>query len=319
MKCVNHFLFITGIMLLMVGSGMSQTYADRLGWGPEDKVLLIHVDDVGMSHSSNLGGIEALEKGIGTSWSVMMPCPWVPEIVDYLRQHAGIDSGVHLTLTSEWKKYRWHPLSGLGVVPGLVDPEGYLWSSVEDVVVHASTAEIKQEINAQIDLAAQMQLPITHIDSHMGTLFADVSFFNVYLETGIERKIPILMSGGHNTHLKKFGSPIPISFDEVSKKVWDAGLPVLDDIHAYGKWWSAEEGSAPFIRLLDDLQPGITEIINHASRPTEDFAGITSSGPTRFGELQVLTDPVVRRKLEEKGIILTTWRELMERRQAMMN
>src|SRR5438045_113280 len=103
-----------------------RTFAERLGWKGNDVVVILHVDDVGMSHSSNLGAIEATGKGAATSFSIMMPCPWVPEIARHLKNHPAADSGLHLTLTSEWQIYRWGPLAGKSQVPGLVDAEGCL-------------------------------------------------------------------------------------------------------------------------------------------------------------------------------------------------
>ena len=117
---------------------MVPTFAERLGWGPEDKVVLFHTDDAGMSHASNLGAIGALEKGVAKSFSVMMPCSWVPEISEYIRANPEVDAGVHLTLTSEWSRYRWRPILGEDTVPGLVDHEGYFWDNVAQVAKNAT-------------------------------------------------------------------------------------------------------------------------------------------------------------------------------------
>lgn len=95
------------------------TYAEKLGFPKGAKVVILHVDDAGMSYDSNEGAIKSIAKGAATSVSVMMPCPWVPGFVHYLKQHPGMDAGLHLTLTSEWKDYRWGPLAGKTVVPGL--------------------------------------------------------------------------------------------------------------------------------------------------------------------------------------------------------
>src|SRR5437773_8743619 len=137
---MNRLLLIPALLSLLLTqtTRAEKTFAERLGWKPNDVVVILHVDDVGMSHSSNLGAIETLEKGVATSWSVMMPCPWVPEIAKYLAQHSEVDSGLHLTLTSEWSLYRWPPLAGKPKVPGLVDKEGCLWQSVAQVAAHAT-------------------------------------------------------------------------------------------------------------------------------------------------------------------------------------
>src|SRR5687767_1828116 len=102
------------------------SYAQRLGWGPNDRVVIMHIDDVGMSHSSNLGAIKTMTEGVGTSCSIMMPCSWVSEYYHYLLSHPDTDAGLHLTMTSEWKEYRWGPVAGKEKVPGMVDREGCL-------------------------------------------------------------------------------------------------------------------------------------------------------------------------------------------------
>src|SRR6185503_4281502 len=185
---MNRFTLIAVLMSFFSNqtSRAEKTFAERLGWKPGDVALILHVDDVGMSHSSNLGAIETLEKGIATSWSVMMPCPWVPEIAKYLKQHPDVDSGLHLTLTSEWSLYRWPFLAGKPKVSGLVDEEGCLWQSVTKVVAHASADEIEAEIRAQVDRAEQLHIPITHLDSHMGTLFARADYFERFAKVGME-------------------------------------------------------------------------------------------------------------------------------------
>jgi hypothetical protein len=187
---------VSGLCSVMLAAAAEPTFAERLGWGPRDVVVILHVDDVGMCHSANQGGIESVERGVATSWSVMMPCPWVPEIAQYLRLHPEVDSGLHLTLTSEWRLYRWGPLAGKSQVPGLVDPEGSLWRGVAQVVAHATADEVDREIRAQFERAEQMGLPITHLDSHMGTLFARPDFFERYVRLGVEKQVPILRPAG---------------------------------------------------------------------------------------------------------------------------
>lgn len=134
----------------------SQTYAEQLGYPKGAKVVILHVDDVGMSYDSNLGAIKATEKGVATSMSVMMPCSWVPGFVHYFKEHPKTDAGLHLTLTSEWKDYRWGPLSGKSAVSGLVDTEGAMWHSVREVVQHAKPDDIDKEIRSQLERAKSM-------------------------------------------------------------------------------------------------------------------------------------------------------------------
>src|SRR5271154_4215075 len=119
-------LIIISIHSYSIAQSMDSTYAERLGFPKGARVLILHVDDAGMSFESNMGAEKALTLGVSTSTSVMMPCSWVPGFVDFLKAHPEIDAGLHLTLTSEWKSYRWGPLAGKKRVPGLVDKEGDL-------------------------------------------------------------------------------------------------------------------------------------------------------------------------------------------------
>src|SRR3954467_13369827 len=141
---------LPGFSFSVLAQAVDSTYADRLGFPRNAKVLILHVDDAGMSFDSNEGAINAMTKGVANSCSVMMPCAWVPAFVHYLKQNPKTDAGLHLTLTSEWKEYRWVPLSGKSATPGLSDAEGDMWPSVEDVIKHASADEVEKEIRAQV-------------------------------------------------------------------------------------------------------------------------------------------------------------------------
>ena len=305
---------VMAVCLLNGNALAEKSFAERLGWKSNDVVVILHVDDVGMSHSSNLGAIETTEHGVATSLAVMMPCPWVPEIAKYLKAHPDLDCGLHLALTSEWELYRWPPLAGKARVPGLVDEQGCLWRNVQEVVTHATPDEIEMEIRAQVDRAETIGMPITHLDSHMGTLFARPDYFERYVKVGIEKGIPILVTGGHMTYVLKENAEAVAQLRPWIPKIWDAGLPVIDDLHTGSYGWKPEEKKEKFIALLKELKPGITEILFHASIPTEDFPLITGSSQSRFADAKTLMDPDVKKGIQDRGIILTTWKELKERR-----
>ncbi|MEA3226150.1 MAG: polysaccharide deacetylase family protein [Planctomycetota bacterium] len=295
------------------------TYAERLGWPAGTKVVIFHVDDAGMSHNSNMGAIRAIEDGVATSVSVMMPCSWAPEFADYFKSHPEVDAGIHLTLTAEWKSYRWGSVSGKSVVPGLTDSDGYLWRSVADVVAHATADEVEAEIRAQIDKALAMGIKPTHLDSHMGTCFQP-GYIDRYVKVGIEKKIPILMMGGHMQYIGAEAGPLRPLVQSIAQRVWDAGLPVIDDLVTKPtRAKDYKQRKAELIQLLGDIKPGITEIIVHCTVQTEVFSHISGSGPTREAELRLLTDKEIKTFIKSKGIVLTTWRELKKRRDLAQN
>lgn len=290
----------------------AQTFAERLGFPKDTVAVILHVDDVGMSHSSNLGAIQATESGVASSFSIMMPCPWVPEIARWLQKNTNADAGLHLTLTSEWQIYRWGPVAGKRAVPGLVDNEGCMWRSVTQVATHATPDEIETEIRAQIDRAEGFGFHITHLDSHMGTLFARPDYFARYMKVAIEKKLPMLAVGGHMTYVSQREAEASKSLRPLVPKIWNGGLPVIDDLHT---GWSGLDTPAKFHAMLEELKPGITMIIFHASVPTEDFPLITGTHANRKTDLEALTSAKTKEILQRRKIVLTSWQELMKRRQ----
>jgi predicted glycoside hydrolase/deacetylase ChbG (UPF0249 family) len=293
------------------------TYAERLGWPKGARVVIFHVDDAGMSRDSNQGVIEATSQGVATSASIMMPCPWVPEMVAYAKAHPELDAGLHLTLNAEWKKYRWVPLAGAGAVPGLVDDEGCLHRDPASVARLASPEEVDREIRAQLDRARRMGLRPTHLDTHMGTVMLP-KFIESYARLGIEASVPVMMPAGHMRHVGAEVAPqYRAAFQQLAQQIWQAGLPLIDDLVTNPtKGETLAERKAYLLALLRDLRPGVTQMIVHCTRPTEVFQHISGSGEKRLHELQLMTDPDLRRLLDEQGIELTTWRELYARRQA---
>ncbi|WP_409013883.1 polysaccharide deacetylase family protein [Dyadobacter sp. CY356] len=328
----NSLILLVNILLpLMLNAQTTEsTFAEKLGYPKGKKVLIIHVDDVGMSYESNQGAIKAIKEGVANSLSVMMTCGWVPGFVHYLKENPDIDAGLHLTLTSEWKDYRWGPLAGKNQVKGLVDSEGAMWRGVAEVVKNATPDEVEKEIRAQLDRAKTMGFTPTHLDSHMGTLFATPEFLQRYLKVGMEEKIPVMFPGGHNSVVQiqeKIIADQLAMTQMVGKQLWDAGLPVLDDLEnsSYG-WKGPESGdksekalqkykTQKYIEAIKNIKPGLTMVIMHCTIHTEVFPKITDSYPTREGDFLAMIDPELRKYIEKEGIILTTWREAMERRQ----
>jgi hypothetical protein len=304
-------------ILWISACAQEETYAEKLGWPKGSRVLMIHADDAGMSHASNAGTIATLEAGTVTSVSIMMPCAWVPGFVAYLKEHPEVDAGLHLTYTAEWDPYRWAPVAGRDAVPGLVDAMGFMHDNVGQVVSNATADEVEQELRAQIALAEKMGIQITHIDSHMGTLFAKPEYFERYVKVGIEKQIPLLIAAGHGSIVSKEDSEAYEQLRPFAEKAWEAGLPVFDDIDTRSYSWKSTEKTAEYVDMIRTLKPGITWFNCHPTKPTEEGKAITNNRETIFGDYNALIDPAVKKAIEEEGVILTTFRELKERRDAL--
>lgn len=315
------------LLAMNVAQAQTQTYAEKLGFPKGKKVFVLHIDDAGMSYEANRGTIRATEEGIANSTSVMMPCSWVPQFMTYVKQHPTLDAGVHLTLTSEWDNYRWSPLAGKATVPGLHDGQGAFWHSVAQVVEHASADEVEAEMRVQIARFRAFGVEPTHLDSHMGTLFQP-KFLERYVKVGISERIPILFPGGHATLIKqttKMEAGQQQLIQVIGQQLWNAGLPVFDDLDGTSYGWAPENATVSdtelqkiktdrFIDLFNRAQPGLTYIIMHCADATPGFDQISSSGPTRRGDMLAMMDPRLKQYIQQQGIILTTCRELAERR-----
>jgi len=292
------------------------TYAERLGWNAGDRVIILHVDDAGMSHDSNVGAMKALTQGVATSTSVLMPCSWVPEIAAFIKENPETDAGIEFAFNAEYDHYRWGPIAGAPAVPGLVDEEGFMWKTVEKVLEHASPEEIETEARAQIARARAMGFEPTHLDSHMGTILATPLYAAVYIKLGIETGIPVMLPAGH-MHIARIENPdSPFGIAAMmGARLWQAGLPVIDDIVNTTLDWKTLDKTDRYIELLKSVKPGITQINMHCTEPSENFKYISEPDViTRHGDLRAMLDPRLKQAIEDEGILQTTWRELKQRR-----
>ena len=302
------------------------TYAEKLGYPPGSRLLILHVDDAGMSYESNEGAIQALTKGVANSVSVLMPCPWVPGFVKFLKKNPGMDAGLHLTLNSEWNDYRWGPLSGKTESPGLTDTEGAMWSSVEKLVQNASAAEVEKELEAQLNRAKAMDFHPTHFDSHMGALFASPAFLETYIRFGIKHKTPVMIPAGEASLIRaqmNLPEETVQQLRSLGRMLWESGLVVIDDLHNSSYDWKPgnlndrslqKYKTEKYIEGIRSLKPGITMMIMHCTQTSEIFKQISDSGPTRKGDLLAMLDPALKKAIYDEKIIMVTWKSLQEKR-----
>ena len=306
-------LRVVGMIALVVAVGIAtrcyaETLAEKLGYSAEDKLLIVHADDVGMCHSVNRATIDALEKGMVTCGSIMIPCPAVPEIAEYCRKHPEADLGLHLTLTAEWQDYRWGPVAPRSAVPGLLDPDGFMWHGERDTARHASAAEVEKEVRAQIDKALQLGIKPTHIDSHMGTLFVRPDYFQVYIKLAKEYGIPPLVVEYRPELALRLGEELANALRVLAEQMKATGFPVLDYIIP-DVGGTLETKKQRYEQALRNLKPGVTEIIVHLGYADEELRGITNSAAMRQLDYEFFTAESTRKLIDELGIKLIGWKE----------
>ncbi|VAX19055.1 YdjC family protein [hydrothermal vent metagenome] len=289
-------------------------WAEKLGFPEGRKVLMFHADDIGMCDEANIAAKNYLDNKEIQNAAIMVPAPSSLPAMEWAAEHPNVDVGLHLTLTSEWKTYRWGPVSDIKEVPGLVDPDKMFWHEVPQVVAHASPEEVDIEIRAQIEKAKSVGMNPSHIDTHMGTLYGSPAFVKVFLKVAEDYGIPAnaldLSKPNVVEHFKKAGYPIT---DEVIATMANYSLPKLDFFTSVPKGNTYEEKREKLFQLVKSLPNGLTEIIFHPSVETENLKSITNSWQQRVWEAELFSDPVVKKFLEDEKIIFTNYKDIMKR------
>jgi len=276
------------------------TVQERLGHPASARLLVLHADDLGMAHSVNRATLEALERGWITSASILVPCPWFPEAARWARTHPEADLGIHLALNSEWTTFRWGPVGSSGEVQSLLDPDGYFPLVEPTVVQQASLPEVERELRAQIDRARAAGVRITHLDSHMGTLFRTPGLLGVFRKVASDYDLPMLLER-QGDRSGWSGQPDPQALvDQVV--ALEPGVPVAE-------WPAAYE------RLLAPLPPGVYELILHLAYDDEEMRGATSDHPDwgaawRQADLELVKSERFRGFLKAQGFVLVSWKDL---------
>jgi predicted glycoside hydrolase/deacetylase ChbG (UPF0249 family) len=275
------------------------TLAERLGYGPEDRLLIINCDDLGCCHAANVGVYEALRQGLATSASLMVPCPWAREAA---AQYLGEDVGVHLTLNAEYDLYRWGPITQ---APSLLDGDGGFPRTVTDVWDHADLDEVRRECRAQIERAILWGFDVSHLDSHMGTLQLRPEFFDIYLELAVEFGLPIRLSGASTERLVGF---------PFRRLAADEGVVFPDHFVLVPNG----VGSRRVIeRTLFELRPGVTEMYVHPAADTPELRALAPDWANRVDDHHLVThDTGLRTMVERSGVILIGYRALRELQRA---
>lgn len=236
----------------------------------------------------------------------MVPCPWFPEIAAYAQSNPAADLGLHITLTSEWKYYKWGPVTAKEKVPGLVNKNGFLYSDVDSVLQNASAAEVEQEIRNQVLRAKQFGVDPTHLDAHMGTALSGVNFFKAYLKVGREFRIPVFIP-------RQLELPLKIKFDTIltDKDVLVDNILSASpgDINSFKRFYT--EG-------IKNLRPGLTYLIIHTAYDDAEMRAVTIDHPNwgaawRQEDFNFFSSPECAKLLKDNNIYVITWKEIRDK------
>jgi len=302
----KFFLFF--LLAIAISVNAQKTLQERLGYSKDAKLLILHADDLGMSHSENAATFYGMERGSINSASIMMPTSWTSEAASYQHQHPAADFGLHLTLTSEWNYLKWGSVAASSNVPGLLNKNGFLFSSVDSVYKSATAAEVEKELRAQIEKAKQLGIDITHLDSHMGTLFGRSDYLKVLIKLGREYKLPVLLC----KPIFKLGFQVDLDSLTTDKDV------TIDMIYmAYPQDY--KNGMENFYTgILRALKPGVSEIIFHAGYNDSEMQAATIDHPDygaewRQADFNFFSGDKCKALLKEQNIQLITWREIRDK------
>lgn len=274
------------------------TLAERLGYAPDAKLLILNADDLGMCHSANDGVYEALRDGRCTSASLMVPCPWAREAA---AQYRGEDVGVHLTLNAEFELYRWGPCTQS---PSLLGGDGGFPGTIEDVWDHADLDEARRELRAQVERAILWGFDVTHLDSHMGTLQLRPEFFDVYLDLAVDFDLPIRLSGASTQ--QHVGFP----FRDLAA---EEGIVSPDHLVVYPGVGARDA----LLATLADLRPGVTEVFLHPATDHVELRALAPDAPARIDDHRLALDTtLVDEALDAVGATLIGWRALRDLQRA---
>jgi predicted glycoside hydrolase/deacetylase ChbG (UPF0249 family) len=268
--------------------------AERLGYSPADRLVILSCDDLGSCHAANMGVYAALRTGVATCASVMVPAPWARHAADL---YEGEDIGVHITLNAEHPLYRWGPITH---APSLLSGEGGFPRDVDDLWEHADPSEVLRECRAQIERALLWGFDVSHLAPHLSVITLRPEFFDIYLELASEFRLPIRLPS--TITAERAGFPF-------RKLATDEGVVFPD--HFDHDW---RPGSRDRVyAALRSLQPGVTEIHVQPTIDTPEVRALSQWADEWIDDLDLVTrDAQLQKLIAESGAIMIGYRALRD-------
>jgi predicted glycoside hydrolase/deacetylase ChbG (UPF0249 family) len=284
----------------------------KLGLAEDDRAAIIHTDDIGMCQASVEAFCDLSGAGIISSGAVMVPCPWFLHAAAYARDHAEADLGIHLTLTSEWKTYRWSPVSTCDPASGLIDRDGFFFRSSAEVQQRGDPAAVVRELESQVLRALQAGIIPTHIDTHMGSV-AHPKFMGIYLQLAAKYRLPAMMFRMDEAGWRATGMDAEMAkaAAALAGQLEAAGMPLLDGMGSM-PLDTDENRLERTKQALSNLRPGITHFIIHPAKDTPELRAITPDWRCRVADYQDFMNEDLRKHIQQIGVHVIGYRALKE-------
>jgi len=282
----------------------------KLGFSNTDRVLIIHADDIGMCHATIPAFAELAEFGLVTSGSIMPPCPWLPAVINQFEANTSLDLGIHLTLTSEWRAYRWRGVTNREETNDLLDPHGYFYASREELHQVADVHSVGLELRAQINRITQMGLKPTHIDSHMFALIHPL-LFTLYVELCLELNLPALIwradwcKWGFNQQQTEQANLALMHLQE-------AELPIFDNFYVLGKNQPGISRLQQVENIINQLPVGLSILLIHPAQDTPELRATMPNWDLRVSDYETFLKPSLKEKIDQSPVVLIQYKELTQ-------
>ncbi len=288
----------------------------RLGFADDDRVAIIHADDVGMCQATLPALADLIDAGLISSAATMVPCPWFAEVAAFCRGSVTVDMGVHLTATCEYTGYRWGPLSTRDPSSGLMDHDGCFYRTAAMAAEFGQPAAVQRELEAQIARAREAGIAVTHIDSHMLTAWYP-QFVSGYVTLARHNRLPLFLL-----------RPEPGAWQSLADRGWvqageqmstlargqareleSDGWPLLD--HVFAMPLNRPDDRVDLAKhALDALPPGITHFVLHPAVNTPELRAITGDWPSRVADYRAFTSRELQAHVRRSGLHVIGYRAL---------
>jgi len=300
--------------------------AERLGYDKNAKLLIIHADDIGIAHSINIASFDAYKNNAINSGAAMIPSPWIKEVAEFHKEYPKYDIGIHLTLTAEWKNYKWGGISSSNEIPSLLNEYNEFYDNTSDVNINADPEEVRKELQAQIDYARSLGINPSHIDSHMGAIAVNKDLWRVYIEVGHKNKLVSMATKSRVFNLFDEDFPVPdyivpvndiyMLYPEADRTFLEnaanediANTLIVNDVYKYDDFFNL------YSSKVKSLTPGLNVFLLHLGYDNEELRAVTVDHP-EYGSLwrqldyDVFNSSEFKKILEDNDIKLVTWGDI---------